>query len=492
MILPCAGEYLYGKNMTFHFAYPNVLPRSGVYVGCGRYTVFSKGETPLAGYDEVLDAPMTPNRNLLVRAVQLLGAEGYQAGNRLFHIQDQTEYIYQGDSLDLAWLLAQVYCSRKNYCCAESDIWCTGILGLDNDGVHLLGVNHDGFCLKLKAFLNSANRDKLFIVPLVNMNSQTLALCEEAGVEVCQLGKCSKGVLKSKQKQVLAIPANGMTKLLELLFGGKVTKRAVLGGLLFFAVISVVLWLAYPFLVTLSVDEEIEGRQQKENSIGSEVLPIFSPEEIIVAVRKGNFLPLQDFLNHRVLDKDLPEKKLQFQQQIKSPLVVDVVMHYQLANGNVESVVLKDNASLPLLTSQDYYRFSINVKTSLEKLWVYIVQIDSQGKTTVLFPNAALGYENPLSIREWPLQIPKERNHWLVLDKLPQDKNEQMEENLYVLLSPWLAGDLEKLFSSTTWEQGKGVTEDDFLQHFKKRENVNIPSIYAYRWSFPHGKAEQK
>lgn len=75
--------------MSFHFAYPNVLPRQGLFIGCGRYTVLTPEDSPSLAYSEIFDAPNTPNKNSLKRAVQLLASESYGSPNSLFHRQDQ-------------------------------------------------------------------------------------------------------------------------------------------------------------------------------------------------------------------------------------------------------------------------------------------------------------------------------------------------------------------------------------------------------------------
>ncbi len=522
--------------MTFHFAYPNVLPRSNIYIGCGRYAVFPPEKEPEnSAYKEVLEAPMTPNRNLLARAVQLLAVERYHSRNRLFHIQDQTEHIYQGDSLDLAWLLAQIHCSRELCCPVTGDIWCTGILDLDKDGVHLLAVNHDAFCLKLEAFLDPANPDTLFIVPLANINSQTVALCEKRGAAVQQLDSCSRRLHRSRQKQVLAVPANGMARLLEFLFIRKNITRTVAGGILLLTAIFLGCWFARPYLPAFFPETVVEKeRAEKDDTTDEESIteprqpktgqqtagpsqqqttphqvpaatqqqqqPIpqgntapqkISAQQIVAAVKRGDFQPLTAFLQAGGHNDNISQKERLLQQQSASPTAVKAELRYQLANGKKGETTFTGEGVLPLfLTRMDYYRLVITIDSPAEKLWLYALQVDSLGKSSILFPNAALGSTNPISKTERRVLIPESSAHWLVLDKLPEEEKKQIRENIYLLLSPWPAEDIEKLLPMLT-EEPQNAAGLTILQQLRKREKIKIPALYYLQWSFFHGRAEQ-
>ncbi len=545
--------------MTFHFAYPNVLPRSNIYIGCGRYAVFPPEKEPDIAYQEVLEAPMTPNRNLLARALQLLAVERYHSRNRLFHIQDQTEHIYQGDSLDLAWLLAQIHCSRNLCCPVNGDIWCTGILDLDKDGVHLLGVNHDAFCLKLEAFLDPANPDTLFIVPLANINSQTVAICEKRGAAIRQLDSCSRRLCKSNQKQVLAVPANGMIRLLEFLFIKKKITRTVAGGILLLTAIFLGCWFASPYLPTFFPETAVEKEHaEKNDTTGEEIItetlqpeaeqqtvvseqqnradiqkkeapaqqsakssqqkttpqqqqqqipttaqqqqPIpqnntapqkTSAQQIVAAIKRGDFQLLTAFLQADGHNENISQKERLLQQQIASPTTVKAQLRYQLANGKKGETIFTGEGVLPLfLTRMDYYRLVITIDSSAEKLWLYALQVDSLGKLSMLFPNAALGSTNPISKTERRVLIPESSAHWLVLDNLPENEKKQISENIYLLLSPWPAEDIEKLLPSLT-EEPQNAAGLAILQQLKKREKIKIPALYYHYWSFSHVRPEQ-
>ncbi len=477
--------------MTFHFSYPNVLPRSGVYIGCGRYAVFPPDREPAQIYEEVLDAPMTPNRNLLLRAVQLLVAERFQSQNRLFHIQDQGEYTYQGDSLDLAWLLAQIHCVRKLRYPLDKDIWCTGVLDLDRSNLHLLGVNHDAFCLKLKAFLDSANRDLLFIVPLANMNSRTMAMCERAGVTVRQLGVSPKRLLESKQKQLVAVPADGMLELVDLLFVKQ--RRAavrILAGAASLSAVLIAGWFTWPYILPSTVVDNVENAaEERVAPVAEPQEAVLSPQQVIAAFEEGDFQLLKKFLPVDSTSEGVSEKDRNFRQQLQRSINVTAQIHYQLASGENGTAVLADDVVSPVLTNRDYYRLFFSVESVVEKLWLYVLQVDSKGKTTVLFPNTALDYVNPVKSKQWPVRVPDGDGYWLVLDSLAQSNIEQIDENIYIFLSPWPANDLERLFTSLAIDPTNVKAEAAVLKQLKKREGLNIPAFYFHCWTFSHGKS---
>jgi len=58
--------------MSIHFAYPNVLPKKGDFIGCGRYTVFAPDDAPPSRYNEVQDAPNQITKRLYILAAFLL------------------------------------------------------------------------------------------------------------------------------------------------------------------------------------------------------------------------------------------------------------------------------------------------------------------------------------------------------------------------------------------------------------------------------------
>jgi hypothetical protein len=238
--------------VTFHFAYPNVFTRQEVFIGCGRYTLFASDETPGPEYIEVQGVPNTPNKTALNRVAQLLAPESYDSTMSLFHKQDQEDKKYQGDSLDLAWFLTHVLRACRLRLLTETDIWCSGILQVDGSGVHLLDVEQHGFYLKLQAFLDAANKDLLFIVPLPNLNPQARRMCEESEVQVLRIGEAATGNIKElsgNKKIIFAVAADELQLLLNVLFifpkvdkardeKDKKTKRYILLFLLLLIVIA--------------------------------------------------------------------------------------------------------------------------------------------------------------------------------------------------------------------------------------------------------------
>lgn len=488
--------------MSFHFAYPNVLPRKGLFIGCGRYTAFATGKAVAAEYCEVQGAPVTPNKSNLKRAVQLLAAESYDSVKLLYHKQDRPEEKYQGDSLDLAWFLAHILRARKLCSKIQTDAWCTGVIQVDGSGPHLLDVDPDGFLLKLQAFLDGANDDLLFIVPLANLDPQARKICKEHKTKIIRLGgdaSCSLACLSGKT--VLAVPADGLPNLLEFLFLTPDSSKPK-GG-------NTRLYLLFLLLICVAGFAGIAGLQEQsllpagspvENtppvSAPINITPPPVPEEqagrqftfkdIIREFEQGNFLSIPDFLKADFSQKNQELHNLRL--QITTPVLIQGEMEYLLANGTRGKVSFDPNENPPTLSHHDYYRLRIQASTPPGLLYLYLFQMDSGGSLTQIFPSEQFGTKNPVSPWQWPIILPAKEDKWIFLDELNIAGLRQSKEIIYLLASPWPARDIEALIRRLQDTQDNEDDKARILFRFSLRRQAGVDSISCICWSFFHGR----
>ena len=201
------------------FAFPNVEILNGEFIGCGRY--FAAAEPP--------EFPCSPpvsviiNKATVIRALSLLVSEGGSAAKRVYEQKDRNDKKYVGESMHLAYFLALLNCSRnvrdQDW---PHDIWCTGSITIA-DGKHpiLQEVGHEHeFRLKLKAFLDAAQPEPLFLVPAANVQTSHHALCEQQQARLLSLETFQ--TLDSSdfftQKTVLAIQPEELNALIRLFF----------------------------------------------------------------------------------------------------------------------------------------------------------------------------------------------------------------------------------------------------------------------------------
>ncbi len=486
--------------MTFHFAYPNVLPKKEIFIGCGRYTVFSPDKSVDSDYCEVRGGPNTPNKNTLKRAMQLLAAEAFDSTRALYHKQDRLEEKYQGDSLDLAWFLAHILRARKLCCRLSTDVWCTGVI-LINGNPHLFDVDPNGFTLKLKAFLDPANTDLLFIVPLANIDPQARTMCKENDAKVIRLGSdmvCN--LIDLGEKTVLTVPADGLTDLLDTLFIQPVSAKTKGGRTRLYLLLLVLAGIAgiagiagKPYIVArlqqqglLPLPEQIVGTTSRPPLVSTKAPePDFKYDDIIRAIEQGDFSFLSTLLQVDISDKKHDLQKLR--QQITQPLPVKGTMEYLLADGTRKSVVIDPKKTPPALNHRDYYRLQISMNNPLDALYLYLFQIDSSGNLTPICPSSQFGTKNPVRPWQWPVRIPEKEDKWIFLDKLSNTSQQQTREILYLLASPWPARDIEMLSNRLLDMPDNEDIKAKLLARLSARQQAGLPAITCTRWSFFHG-----
>jgi hypothetical protein len=172
-----------------HLAYPNV--KQAQFQACVRYLSFPQSQVPQPPYS--LADPKTPNLTAVHHIVQELVPERV---DQLLQVRIEQVYeiadasgVWQGSSLDLAYLLALIRCSRPlalEALADAGDVWCTGALGVLDGHPVLQGVVQTDFHAKLVGFL-AQRRDRLFLVPAANFTATHTDLCHQYQVQVLTL-----------------------------------------------------------------------------------------------------------------------------------------------------------------------------------------------------------------------------------------------------------------------------------------------------------------
>ena len=480
--------------MTFHFAYPNVLPRQGIFLGCGRYTVSTPGNTPGEAYSEVHGVPNTPNKNILSRAVQLLAPESFDSTKVLFHKQDQQDKKYQGDSLDLAWFLTHILRARQLGFQAKSDIWCTGVLQVDGSGSHLLDVEQCGFDLKLQAFLDPANKDLVFIVPLPNLTSQARKISRKHNITILRINDATSNDFKElsdqQHKKIIAVAADELQVLLKALFippafdRAKGRKANKLKWSILFLLLTVVIGFAnLPFKSSpdspiLPVQKELKSPKQLQQ---------YQAANLISKIRQGDFSLVLSFLEDDQYENN--EELLQLRQQLTTPLTVQGELQYLFAKDKkTGDIPNEDNVTQIILTHSDRYRYIVNVTTPIDALYLYLLQVDSFGNLTPLFPNSQFDTRNPVRPWHWPVSVPGKEDEWIYLNQLPETTKQLTQEIVYLLVSPWPADDIEALGLQLSNNPQDEAIKAQLLARISLRQKAALPSIFSLRWSFLHGQ----
>ena len=168
-----------------HFAFPNVEVLNADFIGCGRYLAAAEP----VGNEYASCASIIINQATVDRAVALLAHEAALFPRQLYEKKDRRDKKYVGESMHLAYLLANLHCARRLRHAWPRDIWCTGKIAITPDQQPVLQeVGHEAeFSLKLTAFLDKTNPDTLFIAPTANLRPNHVTLCKNAHVIILSL-----------------------------------------------------------------------------------------------------------------------------------------------------------------------------------------------------------------------------------------------------------------------------------------------------------------
>ena len=474
--------------MSFHFAYPNVLPKKELFIGCGRYTVAMPGSHPAGDYEEVADAPLTPNKNSLKRAMQLLAPESFDSPKVLFHRQDDNHISYQGDSLDLAWFLAHMLRTYQLRCQPEYDIWATGVVQVDGSGPHLLDVDPAGFTLKIKAFLDKSNPDLLFIVPLANIHPHIRGVCEDHGVAIHRLaGEQTCKFSNLKEKTILAVPADGLQNLLQELFclpedSRPRRKKSFRLALLLLLLVVFAGFYGKIYIITWLQDV---GAINTSSPPSPPPPPLITAREVLLSLQQGNFSTIPDLSQKKTWQAS--DDLTALRQRLSRHLQIQGELVYVQENGKEKTCIFPSKSKPPLLTHRDHYRIQIHAVMPPDTLYLYLFQVDSSGSLAAVFPSDQFGTSNPVRPWQWPVTIPAQDDKWIFLDQLPATAQHDLREILYLLVTPWPARDIETLTKDLTEHPDDDAAKAKILFRLSRRKD-RFPAMACIRWSFLHGK----
>ena len=172
-----------------HFAYPNINERERRFLGCGRYIALSADDAPIGGEYEPAAPKVITLTTKVYTAAALLSPESSASTRKIYERKDQPDEKYFGNSQNLAYLLALLSRSRAwRFPEIPGDVWCTGSLDLGADKQPFLeAVQASGFELKLQAFLEDAQPDRLFIAPEPNLQAVDDRLLQHPSLRVLSL-----------------------------------------------------------------------------------------------------------------------------------------------------------------------------------------------------------------------------------------------------------------------------------------------------------------
>lgn len=366
------------------FVYPNVKQEK--FTGCGRYVVLPPGQTPDQGVRSA--EPNSPNIGKVSMSAAMLAQVSTDSKCAVYEIKDHDQ-LYQGASLDLAYLLALVNCSREvtlNSKKESRDIWCTGSIDIiDGKRPFLDPVYPKEFNIKLREFLSESNDDSVFIVPAANFHPNHEIICKENNArtlsvkEIQSLTNASQELFK--KKTLIKVQGDELSSLIDVFFqkpdatDSSLRHRRSL--LLAAGVIGLVAFVSV--LISLLHSE----RDKKPSSF------IMNTPEI-----HGIRVPP---LNSEI------QSTLQLAYNAKlqevAPSAAMVVMVKPGSSPSEHWRPLHDGETL---SSADNYRIMFCPETTA---YFYVIQIDSRGKLDWLFPtNSATAFsvgKNPAPAGLW-------------------------------------------------------------------------------------------
>ena len=464
-----------------HFAYPNVIPKDSTFIGCGRYRVLNSLEDNTEGYHLIDTSPNTPNRLSLEHAMQVLGPEGYSSAGNIHEIRDQPEHKYQGDSLDLAYLLVHINRGRRLRFTPSKDIWCTGVVQVNEGKPILRKVDDTGFKLKLAAFLAPENKDPLFIVPAANLTSRISENIANNNAKIHTLGENVDAILRnleSPSKTVLQVLPHELPSLVDSLFSPFKKSRKIwrpLLGISLLTILGVGVWyLQSPINSPETTSEEQATELQRdEKAINAE-------KQIDRIEGTGT---IQNETSQRVESKAIIPK-------IEAPLDATIRFIYR-RRGSGEPMEIDISTLKPAeltLTHKDHYRLAIDIESIEELVYLYIYQFDSQGNMDCLHPNRALGNQNPVVSNGNPIKIPPQNKEWLFLSKLDDGMTGLIQEQIIVVLARSPNSEIEQLYDQSQLTNiSNQQTINKMLEAVDRQSQRNDPSVTIYTMKFLHG-----
>ncbi len=172
----------------------------------------------------------------------------------------------------------------------------------------------------------------------------------------------------------------------------------------------------------------------------------------------------------------MPAIRFQFQKQGEPPSPL-----LDLRDPEIENLVL---------TNQDNYRIQIQLPAAGPANYLYLFQIDHDGKLHRLFPNPIYSdITNPV-LPGLTVQLPQSESDWLFYMVTPASGNPgPVSETICLVASPWQARDLDRYFDKEAHEYLKLAPEDlvaSFMERIRLREMAGIGAVYVERFVFRH------
>ncbi|WP_207680914.1 hypothetical protein [Desulfonema magnum] len=397
----------------------------------------------------------------------------------LYEKKDKDE-TYQGDSLHLAYLLANVSCSRKllqkN---RKGDIWCTGFIGRGVSGPDLLSVNQDSFKLKLDAFLNE--NDGLFIVPSQNITPSIEDALKERDADLLNLEQVEKlsDSFAFEKKTILRVRPTELPQLINILFEASLQEDKVPQTVsapthshrsFFISIIAVIVVVVLFALTAWHQDQDI-----------------------IACLENGDF-----FKAEKLLQKGAGEDGDEFAQlQKKLNTPIQFTVNFEFMRQGEAVTLPSDSPQLAetVLDHNDNYKLIISCNSPQYPLYLYAYQEDYQGNLDAMFPNPQWnpGYNNPLRPDEFPYHIPP-GDDGFYLDEFSLSETMNMpKEIVYVIASPWRARDIENLFGEVAKAVDPAIRKaklTEIVERLKLRDKTALKSVCYKMFHFRHGGEE--
>lgn len=214
-----------------------------------------------------------------------------------------------------------------------------------------------------------------------------------------------------------------------------------------------------------------------------------SPENIALLFEEGQFHEALKGLQHLPEDdagrqqlerfmavRVLPDARFQFQRQGEPPSRL-----FGLQDPEIQNLSL---------TNEDNYRLQIFMPEDGPPNYLYVFQVDQDGKVHNMFPNPIYSnMVNPVSPGS-KVHMPQSEADWLFYLVSPsQDSPKPVSETIYVVASPWRARDLEGFFEKDSSDDLKKAPQEmikAFKERIHLRETAGIASVYVESFTFGH------
>lgn len=181
---------------------------------------------------------------------------------------------------------------------------------------------------------------------------------------------------------------------------------------------------------------------------------------------------LERLMNSRTI----PDPRFQFQKQGQPPSRL-----FGFKDPEIKTLVL---------SNEDNYRIRINMPKDGPANFLYVFQMDHDGKLHGIFPNSIYSdIVNPVSPGRM-VQIPQSESDWLFYLVTPASGDPgPVSETIYLVASPWRAEDLDRFFQKDPYLDPEVEPKDlidSFEERIRLREEAGIAAVYVETFTFSH------